>query len=58
MRYLWVEDFGDDSEDQWDKQEVWQEYFDIEDNILLYSLEDALKYLDNYETEVISMLSY
>ena len=49
MRYLWVEDFGDDSEDQWDKQEAWQEYFDIEDNILLYSLEDALKYLDNYE---------
>jgi len=34
MRYLWVEDFGDDSEDQWDKQEAWQGYFCIEDNII------------------------
>ena len=49
MRYLWVEDFGEDSEDQEDKQYQWEEYFGIEDNILIYSLEDALKCLDCFE---------
>lgn len=51
MRFLWVEDFGDDSEDQSDKQERWEKYFAIEDNILQYTLEDALSYLDDTDNK-------
>lgn len=49
MRYLWVEDFGEDCEDQEDKQEKWEEYFGIGDNILINSLQEALEYLDIFE---------
>ena len=47
MRYLWVEDFGEDSEDQEDKRELWEKYFEISENVLVYSLEEALVYLDD-----------
>ena len=51
MRFLWVEDFGEDSEDQEDKKEQWEKYFAIEDTILFTNLEDVLVFLDNYENK-------
>lgn len=49
MKFLWVEDFGDDSESQDIDQETWEAYFGISDNELCYTLEDALIFLDNNE---------
>lgn len=52
MRYLWVEDFGEDSENQEDMKKLWERYFSIQDNILLHTLEDTLYFLDNAENRM------
>lgn len=47
MRFLWVEDFNDDSGDRDELQSDWMKYFNLKDVVIKETMDEALEYLEH-----------